>query len=1461
MRKVFFFSTLAIFFLYSQVNAQSTGDYRSKTTGDWNLSATWERFDGANWVNAGTAPSSSDGVITIRNSHSVLANTSITADQVVVDAGGILTITSTFTLNNGIGDEITINGALNFNSGTLGGEGTVVIQNLATLLLSTANVKTFNSGSTITNNGTMTWQEGGLNFAGAVVNNATFNITSNALWQFSGGLTNSGTITKTSTGTTTINTPWTNSGTINLSGGILTNSAIFTNTGTINFSSGAGWQNNSTSTFNHNTGSVVSGTGSFANAGTLTLNINQVFPSTLVFGSNTGTINGNGDLTINNDFVNQGTITGGSLTVNGNMDWQSGTIGRTITMALGRTFLLSTANVKTFNSGSTITNNGTMTWQEGGLNFAGAVVNNATFNITSNALWQFSGGLTNSGTITKTSTGTTTINTPWTNSGTINLSGGILTNSAIFTNTGTINFSSGAGWQNNSTSTFNHNTGSVVSGTGSFANAGTLTLNINQVFPSTLVFGSNTGTINGNGDLTINNDFVNQGSITGGSLTINGNMDWQSGTIGRTFTMAFGRTLLLSTANVKTFNSGSTITNNGTMTWQEGGLNFAGAVINNATFNITSNALWQFSGGLTNNGTITKTSTGTTTINTPWSNSGTLNLSGGILTNSAIFTNTGTINFSSGAGWQNNSTSTFNHNTGSVVSGTGSFANAGTLTLNINQVFPSTLVFSNSNIINGNGNLTVNNDFVIQGTITGSGSFTLNGNGDFQSGTLGRSLTIALGRTLLLSTANVKTTNTGAIITNNGTMSWTEGGINGGGAFINNNIFNISASALWQFSGGLTNNGTINKTSAVVTNLSTPVTNSSSGIIKGIGTILFSSTLTNSGSIAPGLSPGILVLDGAQPFSVNSTLSTEIAGDGGAGQMTGHDQLQRGSNLTMSGALTVTEIGTVPDGDYTIILLTAGTVSGTFSSTNLPANYSVIYNSTNVVVRKGSVCPPSVSISASPGSTICAGTNVTFTATPTNGGTPSYQWKLNGNNVGTNSNSYSNNALVNGDQVSVVMTSSLGCASPQTATSNTITMTVTASVTPSVSISASPGSTICAGTNVTFTATPTNGGTPSYQWKLNGNNVGTNSNTYSNSSLVNGDQVSVVMTSSLGCASPQTATSNTITMTVTASVTPSVSISASPGSTICAGTNVTFTATPTNGGTPSYQWKLNGNNVGTNSNTYSNSSLVNGDQVSVVMTSSLGCASPQTATSNTITMTVTASVTPSVSISASPGSTICAGTNVTFTATPTNGGTPSYQWKLNGNNVGTNSNTYSNSSLVNGDQVSVVMTSSLGCASPQTATSNTITMTVTASVTPSVSISASPGSTICAGTNVTFTATPTNGGTPSYQWKLNGNNVGTNSNTYSNSSLANGDQVSVVMTSSLGCASPQTATSNTITMTVTATVTPSVSISASPGSTICAGTNVTFTATPTNGGTPSYQWKLNGNNVGTNSNTYSNSSC
>lgn len=94
-------------------------------------------------------------------------------------------------------------------------------------------------------------------------------------------------------------------------------------------------------------------------------------------------------------------------------------------------------------------------------------------------------------------------------------------------------------------------------------------------------------------------------------------------------------------------------------------------------------------------------------------------------------------------------------------------------------------------------------------------------------------------------------------------------------------------------------------------------------------------------------------------------------------------------------------------------------------------------------------------------------------------------------------------------------------------------------------------------------------------------------------------------------------------------------------------------------------------------------------------------------------------------------------------------------------------------------------------------------MTVNPNLPASVSISASPSSTICTGTSVTFTAVPTNGGsTPSYQWKKNGVNVGTNSTTYTDAGLANGNTINCVMTSNATCATGSPATSNTISMTV-----------------------------------------------------------
>jgi gliding motility-associated-like protein len=156
---------------------------------------------------------------------------------------------------------------------------------------------------------------------------------------------------------------------------------------------------------------------------------------------------------------------------------------------------------------------------------------------------------------------------------------------------------------------------------------------------------------------------------------------------------------------------------------------------------------------------------------------------------------------------------------------------------------------------------------------------------------------------------------------------------------------------------------------------------------------------------------------------------------------------------------------------------------------------------------------------------------------------------------------------------------------------------------------------------------------------------------------------------------------------------------------------------------------------------------------------------------------------------------------------------------------------------------------------PCAGTFATVQIIVTPSALASVSIAADVNP-VCSGTSVTFKATAANGGaTPSYQWKVNGINAGTNNSVYT-STPANNDAITCLMTSNAMCVTGSPATSNSVTMTVNSNLPAGVSIAAASNP-VCAGTPVTFTATPANGGaTPSYQWKVNGINAGTNSSVY-----
>ena len=189
-------------------------------------------------------------------------------------------------------------------------------------------------------------------------------------------------------------------------------------------------------------------------------------------------------------------------------------------------------------------------------------------------------------------------------------------------------------------------------------------------------------------------------------------------------------------------------------------------------------------------------------------------------------------------------------------------------------------------------------------------------------------------------------------------------------------------------------------------------------------------------------------------------------------------------------------------------------------------------------------------------------------------------------------------------------------------------------------ITASPGSPICSGTSVTFTATSSNLGTnPNYEWFVGGSSVGNNSATYTTTTLTNGDDVFVEITS--GPCNTLTI-SNSITMSVNPLLPVSFTLNTSTNP-ACIGENVTFFVTNlVNGGsTPNYQWYEGGTPVGTNTNSYTSTTITNGEVVSVEVSSNLTCATPIPAVES-ITMLVSPDTTINLT-SANDNQTVCNG--------------------------------------------------------------------------------------------------------------------------------------------------------------------------------------------------------------------------
>jgi len=106
--------------VHAKAIANSDLVYRTARSGNWGDELTWEIFDGSSWIASTSAPDFNNDQITIRSGHNITVTASVTVDQVTIDSGGTLNVSSGADLtvsDNPAETDFLVNGTL-LNSGT-----------------------------------------------------------------------------------------------------------------------------------------------------------------------------------------------------------------------------------------------------------------------------------------------------------------------------------------------------------------------------------------------------------------------------------------------------------------------------------------------------------------------------------------------------------------------------------------------------------------------------------------------------------------------------------------------------------------------------------------------------------------------------------------------------------------------------------------------------------------------------------------------------------------------------------------------------------------------------------------------------------------------------------------------------------------------------------------------------------------------------------------------------------------------------------------------------------------------------------------------------------------------------------------------------------------------------------------------------------------------------------------------
>ena len=378
----------------------------------------------------------------------------------------------------------------------------------------------------------------------------------------------------------------------------------------------------------------------------------------------------------------------------------------------------------------------------------------------------------------------------------------------------------------------------------------------------------------------------------------------------------------------------------------------------------------------------------------------------------------------------------------------------------------------------------------------------------------------------------------------------------------------------------------------------------------------------------------------------------------------------------------------------------------------------------------------------------CPGDVITYTALglPASAGAATYDWYVNNVMVlSTANNVLDSTGFANNDSIYVIFTSDAACLASPADTSEVLAIVVDSVYTPTLTgIDATQDFVCTPGVPVDFAPIGTDLGTAAvYNWTYTTALGVVTTYTTENISLTDvevGDSISLTVVAGNAC---QTVTDlgPVSWVAIDGSVTPSVNIALS-NDTLCVNNPEDFVITAQNEGVnPTYLWYVN-DTLNTTGAVFNTAAISSGDTVYLALVSDAEClTSSDTVYSDTIVVILdnALNTTAEILLNGVATDSICSFTNVVVSAGITNPGSAiDYEWLLNGDPV-SDSISFESVSLVNGDLIQLIVSTSNACES---VVLDTVSMNVNVlnvpSITASLFTSPSGLDTLCALDNTTL---------------------------------------------------------------------------------------------------------------------------